>query len=204
MIEKIYEKLVAEAKSQKTKRSLKAINETCKEQLQNGSLDFSIATIACEGNKRGVPQAQSIRNKSGKLYRELINLWNVEHGKSNISLTKKSTEWVNRIDDPATRFLVNDLLAQKRSLMSELQILKSVTVLDIDMRVDQAGSIIDRNHLNLVDSELDALKAAIDSRTFERLGWSKMSRGAVSNKHGEVIFERGFVSAIEKILGQSN
>lgn len=202
MINKLYKRLTSEAKSQKARSSLKAIHETCEEQFQSGILDFSIARIANSGAHRGVPQAQSIRNKSGRLYKELIDGWNVQHGKSNVSSANKSKEWVNRIEDPATRFLVNDLLAQKRTLMSELQILKSVKVLEIDMRVDQSGKIISRDQVNLVNTELEALQLSIEPRTFDKLGWVRQERGAVSNKNGEKIFEIGFISAIEKILGR--
>lgn len=37
-----------------------------------GIHDFSISTIAKLGNNRGVPKAQSIRNKTGEKYRALI------------------------------------------------------------------------------------------------------------------------------------
>lgn len=49
-----------------------AIYDICMEQQERGIYDFSISTIAKLGCKRRVPQAQSIRNKTGEKYRALI------------------------------------------------------------------------------------------------------------------------------------
>ena len=58
--------------SLKIQQSLDAIYEICTEQQERGIHDFSISTIAKLGNNRGVPKAQSIRNKTGEKYRALI------------------------------------------------------------------------------------------------------------------------------------
>lgn len=69
--EELLEKLKQGA-SAKVKETLDAVYEVCKEQQERGINDFSIATIAKLGSKRGVPKAQSIRNKSGEKYKALI------------------------------------------------------------------------------------------------------------------------------------
>lgn len=59
--------------SERVQHSLQAIYQICIEQQQRGLNEFSYATIARLGQGRGVPAAQSIRNKTGKAYRTLIS-----------------------------------------------------------------------------------------------------------------------------------
>ncbi|ENV66252.1 Uncharacterised protein [Acinetobacter junii] len=58
--------------SLKVQQSLDNIYEVCAEQQERGIHDFSISTISKLGFNRGVPKAQSIRNKSGNKYKALI------------------------------------------------------------------------------------------------------------------------------------
>ena len=65
------EKLKQDA-TPRTVATLEAIFEICIEQQERGINDFSIATIAKLGYKRGAPREQSPRNKTGECYRALI------------------------------------------------------------------------------------------------------------------------------------
>ena len=58
--------------SLKIQQSLDAIYEVCMEQQERGIQDFSVSTISNLGFNRGVPKAQSIRNRTGEKYRALI------------------------------------------------------------------------------------------------------------------------------------
>lgn len=71
----VYEAILNQLTNTRTKKSLEAIQEVCKEQHGAGASDFRIATIAKLGAKRGVPSAQTIRNKTGEHYRALIEAW---------------------------------------------------------------------------------------------------------------------------------
>ncbi len=51
--------------SSRVQSSLEAVFTICKEQQERGLNDFSYSTIARLGKGRGVPAAQSIRNKTG-------------------------------------------------------------------------------------------------------------------------------------------
>jgi len=72
-----YERLVQEASDIRRKRSLEAINETCRLLHERHSSDFSYKTIVTLGNDRGlpVPSEKSIVNTTGEHYRELIQAW---------------------------------------------------------------------------------------------------------------------------------
>jgi hypothetical protein len=74
-------------------RSLEIINGICREQLDRGSSDFSIATIGRLSSERGGPSPQTIRNKGGDDFRALIATW-AEHSQgSNEEASQDSGEW---------------------------------------------------------------------------------------------------------------
>lgn len=200
MIEGVFNTLLEETKSERVKRTLKIINQVCEEQLERGSKDFSIATISRVGGKLGVPQAQSIRNKSGKPYKLLIKAWQEAYPLNAVTRPVKSKEWVERIEEPTIRYLVYDLLSKNRHLSSELQLVKSVKTLEVDLRQKNSDLNSTKDLCSWTDSEISALKLAIDDCFLDRNKWAKTSRGAIEDKNGSIIFERGFVSAIQKIL----
>ena len=106
MSEELLEKLKQGA-SAKVKETLDAVYEVCREQQERGISDFSIATIAKLGAKRGVPKAQSIRNKSGDKYKALITAFadsSGKHKKSNI-ISKSDSDWIDEIPNPKHQLL---------------------------------------------------------------------------------------------------
>ena len=71
----VYEAVLSQLKSARSRKSLEALHEVCQEHHSSGAVDFRIATIAKLGDNRGVPSAQTIRNKTGEPYRALIDAW---------------------------------------------------------------------------------------------------------------------------------
>jgi hypothetical protein len=71
----VLEQLKAGAKSLRTQRSLEIVHQVCREQYERGSPDFSYGTIGKLSGEIGGPQAQPIRNKTGEVYRRLIDIW---------------------------------------------------------------------------------------------------------------------------------
>jgi len=197
-IEEIFENLCSEAKNERMRKTLRAIHDVCSEQHERGSKDLSVATIARLGEGKGVPQAQSIRNKSGEIYRALINSWQDAYPKPLKPKISTSLEWVERIEDPAIKYLIYDLVSEKKSLASELQLCKSATKLNIDMR--QLESYELQKLPTLIDSEREAVVQAIDDSFLARKGLKRTSRGAIVDSSDKVIFKNGFVSAIEKLI----
>jgi hypothetical protein len=65
------------------------------------------------GGNRGVPKAHSISNSTGKNYRILIASFLNENPKSSTRGAARSTEeWIDRIPDSTTQFLVRALAAE--------------------------------------------------------------------------------------------
>jgi hypothetical protein len=204
----VYEAILNQLTHSRTKSSLKAIQEVCKEQHDVGASDFRIATIAKLGSKRGVPSAQTIRNKTGEHYRALIEAWQAvgekteKEQKKNVGPSSKY-DWVNRVEDPTLRYLILDLVAQARHLSAENKALASVKKLEIDYR---KGPIEEKSEKipSFLNHELDALKAAIDDHFLKRQGWVKGDRGCIKDANGKVIFKNGWMDVIEKILSVSH
>ena len=71
----VYEAILGQLKSARSRKSLEALHTVCQEHHGAGAVDFRIATIAKLGASRGVPSPQTIRNKSGEHYRALIDAW---------------------------------------------------------------------------------------------------------------------------------
>jgi len=202
--EKTYKDLMSEAAGDRTKKSLTAIHNVCKQQRERGSSDFSIATISKVGEETGVPRAQSIRNKSGAQYKELITAWQLSNPSKIKKVSSDKLEWLDKIDDATTRFFVNDLMADLSKAKAELALLKSIKKLNIDMRGESvsAQSIRDQSAIpEFLSSEIESLRNAIDESNLRKRGWSiTEKRGAVVDERGKVIFKNGFVTAIQKML----
>ena len=111
--------------SSKVQQSLDAIYEVCIEQQERGIQDFSVSTIANLGSNRGVPKAQSIRNKTGEKYRALIQSF-VDSSSQLPKLTKPSqtdNAWIEEIQNPKHQLLVRIMaseLKEARQMIREI------------------------------------------------------------------------------------
>ncbi|MFY3773001.1 gamma-mobile-trio protein GmtX [Marinobacter salsuginis] len=200
----VYEAILGQLKSVRSRKSLEALHTVCQEHASAGAVDFRIATIAKLGANRGVPSAQTMRNKSGEHYRALIDAWQGV-GKKRKEEKKEYADpvgehdWVGEIANPTHRYLILDLIAQVRRLRAQNKGLASITKLEIDYR---SGSEVaaEAQLPSFLGHELDALKEAISDDFLKRQDWVRGERGSIKDQNGRVIFRNGFVDAIEKIL----
>lgn len=200
----VYKAVLSQLKSARSKRSLEALHEVCHDHYDSGAADFRVTTIAKIGASRGVPKAQTIRNKAGEPYRALIDAWNAlgDQRKKEIQGRIEPAgkhDWVKDVESPAHRFLILDLIGKVRRLKAERQTLASITKLEIDLRSTEQTA--DQAQLPTFSSlELEALKEAISDDFLTRQGWVRGERGNINGQNGKVIFRNGFVDAIEKLL----
>jgi hypothetical protein len=204
--DEVLERLIAHAKSSRTIQSLEAIHKVCSELKKRGHNGFSVSEVAAFGEGRGVPKAQSIRNKTGAPYRILIDSW--RDSSESISNTgpkhnsfPQSYQWVENIEDPRLKFLVKDLVVDHQKLTADLQRMKSITSLQIDMREtarERKPSV--SNAVVFTDNEMEALKAAINPSFLDQEGWTIDPRGRIKSSSGRTLFKLGFVDAVQKIL----
>jgi hypothetical protein len=199
-IDIIFDELCEQAKSNRVKNNLKLLKQACDIQLKNKSSDFSIATIGRISGGLGGVKTQSIRNNTGEAYRYLIAAYSAANPIKNID--KKHLDpmsWVGRIESPELRYKVFDLVANEKKLRNELNQLKAVTEIQIDLRKDQQKTDM-RLENKLSNIELKALSNFISDSKLAENGFKIGSNGRLVNTSGKPITKPGFVDAIQKLL----
>ncbi|MGQ1512271.1 gamma-mobile-trio protein GmtX [Acinetobacter baumannii] len=207
-------------KSERTQISLDKLNALLEKRFNSGNKDFSIATIGRASKAEGGIGEVSIRNKSGEHFRLLIDAWAakakttmkkppVAHSRK--KETPSDMELLKRLDDPALRAVFGQIIAERNKYKSENHILKNKKEVMIDMR---PNSIINTSRGQstvellpaldgiLVNSEIEALRDAIDENKIASKGWTVTNHGAVKDENGRPLFKAGFLTAIQKILFQ--
>lgn len=208
-----------EGKSKATQESLDYLNALLEARYKVGEKDYSIATIGKVSKESGGIGTVSIRNKSGEHYRRLIDAWAtkanttmkkppVAHSRANY--TPKDEELLQRLDDPALRAIFGQIIAQKKRLEAENRILKNQAEVIVDMRPNKqsvqfnAVEVIPSLTGLFLETEVDALKDAIDEDSLARKGLIKTSTGAIKDTDGHTLFKVGFAKAIQKLLKQAS
>jgi len=118
-------------------------------------------------------------------------------------------DWVQKIEDPAARTLTLMALADRDKLKTALDTLKSVTTLQIDMR--PMGATLEKGAqvavieagARLTDSQRKALEAATSREVMRQMDWTMGEDGEVQKKNGVFMYDPGYVTAIQQVLGRS-
>lgn len=211
----IFEDLKSHASTRQAK-SLSVLNDVLKVQHAAGERNFSIAEIARLSVQKGGPSAQTIRNKTGLVFRQLIEAWAAQAGASMKApinpLAKgnrvpKDYELLERLSDPAMRAIFGQIIAERNRYRNELNTLKANSELIVDRRPVQrvelpveSAAVHLVQTLNLNDMEVEALKAAISDEFFEYREWAVSAAGQVKDENKREIYKHGYVNAIKKVL----
>ncbi|MBP2081779.1 MULTISPECIES: gamma-mobile-trio protein GmtX [unclassified Pseudomonas] len=184
-------------KSPKQKDYLQAVYAVCKEHAESGSTDFSVATIARIGAERGVPKAQSIRNKTGENYRALISTFATsDEARKRPPRPRRSDAWADEIEDVKQRLLTQQVLAE---LAQAQRTIKEFIPPGMVIRVD------DRKHtgapeFKLTPFEREALEHLLSDEFLQRWRLQRGKRGDVLDGKGTPLFMPGTLQALEKAL----
>lgn len=186
--------------SNKVQESLDAIYEICQEQTERGLSDFSISTIARLGYKRGVPKAQSIRNKTGEKYRALIQAF-IDSSTPNRALKKLSqtdNDWISEIENPKHQILV-------RILASELKAAKQMVneMIPPKQRIeiyDHSPIVQTKAPFKLNEIEIRALQYLLSKEFQKEWRLTPTDQGALLNEEKKLVFKVATLDAIHKAL----
>ncbi|MGR5234464.1 gamma-mobile-trio protein GmtX [Vibrio rotiferianus] len=187
--------------SSRVQNSLEAVFTICKEQQERGLNDFSYSTIARLGKGRGVPAAQSIRNKTGESYRTLIASFNSsakDQPRSARSTSKgKMHAWIDELDDPVVKLQANILYAQKKEAERLLnEVVPINQVIEVFDNVDVSFASI-----KLTELERSALEYLISSEFLRRHQLELGKNGSiVSTDTQKSFFPVATLDAIKKAL----
>jgi hypothetical protein len=211
--EELLDRLKSGANARKGK-NLEVLNEVCRKQFERGSKDFTIATIGRLSEENAGPATQSLRNKTGDDFKALVSAWANYTGGS-VKREPRLSEnplyaILEKIPDPAVRAVVGAVLAENKKLKGEVNLLKRNAQVVIDQRPLQPTLGTQKEvvqtlstYTGLTESEKDALKHATSDKLIQNEGWQIDEGGRVLNAHGRAVFKVGFVTAIRKVLSQS-
>lgn len=180
----------------KVEQTLQAIYEVCSEQKQRGLSDFSFSTISRLGEGRGVPKAQSIRNKTGEPYRALIKSFedNTDKNSSKSKKYKGKLDWIEEISDVRLKILVGHQAAQ---LAQAKRTMKEFTPPDMVININDGLAVQTDSFTPL---EKMALEYLTSNEFIEKWDFKKGSHGDILNDKGDRVFKIATIDAIEKAL----
>ena len=180
----------------KVKDTLQNIYEVCLEQRNRGISDFSFSTISRLGEGRGVPKAQSIRNKTGESYQALIKCFE-EKTKTQQSKKKKyrsKTNWIDEIDNVRLRILAGQQAAE---LAQAKRTIKEFTPPDMVININDGFAVAEDP---LTDLERAALEYLRSDEFIEKWKFKKGIHGDLLDEEGKRVFKIATLDAIEKAL----
>lgn len=192
-------------------KNLNLIHQICKVQ-QETSRDFSIATVGKLCEAAGGLKARALYNAASSDYRALIDAWREnsaapkskshETHSTDLSVFERN---LLRVEDPALRSLLQRVYVDRNKLRAELNMLKSMTVLQIDLRplvrpANNSGEMQVLTGVDLTESERLALLQALSAEFLDGEGWREGPYGEILNASGRKVFEIGFTRALRKAL----
>ncbi|MFE8070127.1 gamma-mobile-trio protein GmtX [Marinobacteraceae bacterium S3BR75-40.1] len=195
------DELLEKLKQTATPRSCKtldAIYEICREQEQRGLCDFSVATISRLGHKRGVPKAQSLRNKTGEQYRALIQCFAKKNQNHDSQVDRRGEDdWVEEIENPKHKLLAriqaSELAAAKKKLRDFVPPGTRIEVRDFQNQASHEDHLL--NNL-----ERRALEYLISGEFLNKWGFSISEYGEIIDDSGTVVMRAATVDAVKKAL----
>lgn len=183
-------------KAPRQRETLDAVFAVCQEQVERGVADFSFATIARLGAGRGVPKVQSIRNKTGENYRALIKCFEGSKGvRRRVPKAKSADAWVDEIEDPRIRLMVNITLSK---LAEAERLNKELIPPGMEIRIDdRVGS---QSQYRLTPVERRAIEHLMSEDFLIAWHLKLGGKGSVVDEQGKVVFKPGTLDAFTKIL----
>lgn len=212
--EALLEGFIASTKSTRRQQSLRNLAAVLRKRVEHRDNNFQIASIAGECSALGGPSEQTIRNKPGEQFRELIEAYAAVHGgktRARSSTRSYDDELMHRIitaiPDAQLRTEIVLELAEKRSLQRQLDILRSSTSRGMIIRLPNEASaqgqqqtVTSNAGVELSDVEIVALKTFIGKSNLTNNGWRVAADGRILAESGREITKVGFVSALQRIL----
>lgn len=184
--------------SPKACKTLDAIYEICMEQEQRGLDDFSVATIARLGYKRGVPKAQSLRNKTGESYRALLLSFEEQHRSDKPRKeTRAEDDWIEEIQNPKHKLLAR---MQASELAAANKMLRDIVPPGTRIDVKDYHNELTGEDCRLNNLERRALEYIISEEFIGKWGFSISEYGEIVDGSGTIVLRAATVDAVKKAL----
>lgn len=183
----------------KIQQSLDAIYEVCMEQQERGIHDFSISTIAKLGSNRGVPKAQSIRNKTGEKYKALIQYFaDIKSQKPKLLKPSESANaWIEEIQNPKHQLLVRIMASELKEAQQMIrEIIPPKQRIDI---YDHKNMIPDQT-FKFSDQEVRALQYLLSTDFQKKWNLRPTTFGELVDESNKPVFKVSTLDALRKAL----
>ncbi|UTO20360.1 gamma-mobile-trio protein GmtX [Acinetobacter sp. Z1] len=185
--------------SLKIQQSLDAIYAVCIEQLERGIQDFSVSTIANLGFNRGVPKAQSIRNKTGEKYRALIQCFaDASSQKSNLVKPSQTDDpWIEEIQNPKHQLLVRIMASELKEAQQMIR-----EIIPPKQRIDiyDHKNMIPEESFKLSDQEVRALQYLLSADFQKKWNLKPTHFGELVDESNNPVFKISTLDALRKAL----
>lgn len=185
--------------SLKVQQSLDAIYEICSEQQERGIHDFSISTIAKLGSNRGVPKAQSIRNKTGEKYRVLIQCF-ADLASQTLKLRKPSqtkNDWIEEIQNPKHQLLVRIMASE---LKEAQQIIREIIPPKQRIDIYDHKNMSPDQSFKLSEQEVRALQYLLSTDFQKKWNLKPTHFGELVDASNKPVFKVSTLDALRKAL----
>lgn len=192
----------------RTTAALEVLHLVLEQQSQSTSLDFSIATVGKLSQEQGGPSTQTIRNRTGKHFQQLIDAWAAYSGTTRKKpLSARQKQLLNNndqhilesIDDPVIRAVVGSLIAERNKYRDQLNVLKANADIVID-RTSQSEPQVAAASNQLTPIEVEAMRAAVSEEFMSNQRWIVMPTGQVKDEDGIEVYKRGYVNGLLKLI----
>ena len=185
--------------SHKIQQSLDAIYEVCIEQQERGIQDFSVSTIANLGFNRGVPKAQSIRNKTGEKYRALIQCFAEASSQKPNSVKPSQTDnaWIEEIQNPKHQLLVRIMASE---LKEAQQMIREIVPPKQRIDIYDHKNMIPDESFKLSDQEVRALQYLLSTDFQKKWNLKPTHYGELVDESNKPVFKVSTLDALRKAL----
>lgn len=185
--------------SLKIQQSLDAIYAVCIEQLERGIQDFSVSTISNLGFNRGVPKAQSIRNKTGEKYRALIQCFADASSQKPNSVKPSQTDnaWIEEIQNPKHQLLVRIMASELKEAQQMIR-----EIIPPKQRIDiyDHKNMIPEESFKLSDQEVRALQYLLSTDFQKKWNLKPTHFGELVDESNKPVFKISTLDALRKAL----
>lgn len=199
--------LAKQVRSDKVKR-LKQLNALLEKISTQKIRDFSLGSIGRICEREGIFSARTINNAQSADYRTLVEAWEANFGGAGRKTANDidSTRLERLTKDPALRTILQSLAIENRKLRAELNSLRSLTAITIDLRPQSLSNgqqeFSKGNRAELTGQEIVALELLCRPDWPDSEGWKVTPTDAIVNENGRVLFDVGFLSAIRKLVAR--
>jgi len=204
--------------------ALTKLHEICQKHQDSGIQDFSLPTIGRLAEAAGIMKGRALYNAKSADYKTLIEGWALFSASQPVAKSPKNNTDKVPPSGPKPRHriarnyvevfsgmkivskneeVVSNLELQITLLKAEKAILAEKLSKEVDLRNRPIARPRGRTPLskwNLINDDIDGLKRAIEPDFLKSQGWKLDSKFQVVNESGKVVFHRGFIQGIRKIL----